>query len=310
MKALRYHSYGGPLVLDDVPEPVCGPEQVRVRTLASSVNPIDWKLHSGAIKLFLPVERPAIPGLDVVGEVLESRVAGVSVGDRVVARQSAAPGGVMAEQCVIDAGVLVPLPQEVSVEEAAGLPLAGMTALQALRDDCGMRLSGEDRRVLVVGATGGVGHFAAQIAAASGAHLTVVCRPEVMPLGEDRLIDYRQQDHFRTDAPYDLIVDCAAKAPWARFREVLVPGGRMAQPTPSPGWFPALLFAPLMSRKARFTRLVPNAKDLAWLMERVADGRLRSVVGVRLPWTRLEEAWALNRSGGVGGKIVLTFDGS
>jgi len=164
MKALRYHQYGAPLVLEDVPDPTCKPGELRLRVEASSINPIDWTIHSGALRWIRPVPRPATPGMDVVGEVLESQAPGFDVGQRVVARIAGAGGGAMAEQCIVGQDVSVLLPDSIDPLDAAALPLAGMTALQGLRDDGRMALSGETRRVLVVGASGGVGHYAVQLA--------------------------------------------------------------------------------------------------------------------------------------------------
>lgn len=312
MKALRYAAYGGPLSLDDVPEPICGPGQLRVRVLASSVNPIDWKLAKGALRWLRPVSRPAIPGLDLVGQVLECQASGFAVGQRIVARIADIPGGVMAEQCLVGAEMCVVLPDGVSDAQAAALPLAGMTALQGLRDDCGMALTGETRRVLIVGASGGVGHYAVQLAHQAGAHVTAVCSGAraawVRSLGADHVIDYRAQDHFRSDAPYDLVLDCAARAPWSRFREVMAPGGHLAQPTPGPGWALPLLTSWVTGPRAHLTLLKPNAADLGLLVERLAAGQLESHVGATLAWRDLADAWALNQRGGTAGKITLSFD--
>lgn len=312
MRALRFHSYGGPLCVDELPEPVCGPGQLRVRTLASSVNPIDWKLHSGALRLVRPIARPTIPGLDVVGEVLESQDPGFASGQRIVARIGELPGGAMAEQCLVGADVAVALPEGISVEDAAALPLAGMTALQGLRDDCGLLLQGDERRrILVVGASGGVGHYAVQLGHIAGAHVTAVCsgkRAElVRSLGAQAIIDYREQEDFRSGAPYDIVIDCAARAPWSRFREVMAPRSHMSQPTPTPVWLLHFALGAFSGKKPHFTRLAPNAEDLALLLGHVAAGRMRSVVGARFPWTELAAAWALNQAGGTEGKIVLTF---
>lgn len=311
MKALRFHQYGGPLTVDEVPEPVCGPGQVRVRVLASSVNPIDWKLHGGGLRFIRPIARPATPGFDVVGEILETQADGFSCGQRIVARIGEVPGGAMAEQCLVGADVAVVLPESISSEDAVALPLAGMTALQGLRDDCGMRMENEDRRVLVVGASGGVGHYAVQIARLAGSHVTAVCSGKraalVRSLGAQEIIDYHEQDDLRAGAPFDIVIDCAARAPWSRFREVMAPRSHMSQPTPTPVWLLHFALGAFSGKKPHFTRLVSNAKDLELLVQHMEAGRLRSVVGARFAWTELAAAWALNQAGGTEGKIVLTF---
>lgn len=318
MRAIRYHDYGGPeaLQLDEVPEPSPGPRQLRVRVLAASVNPIDWKLASGKYRAVLPVPRPAIPTFDLVGEVLElgSGVEGFTVGQRIAARQLGAdndPGGASAEQALVDLAVAAAVPEGVSTEDAAALPLAGMTALQALRDACGMRMQGEDRRVLVVGASGGVGHYAVQLAHQAGAHVTAVCSGRnadfVRELGADVVLDYRQQDHLRSDAPYAIALDAAGQASWARFKEVLEPKGALAQPNISPAWMArGWMNRTFGGPEVHVIRLKSNAADLSLLLGMMAEGRLRSVVGATLPWTELAEAWRMNQKGGVRGKIVLT----
>ena len=312
MKALRYPQYGAALSLDEVPQPRCGPGQLRIEVRASSVNPIDWKLHAGKLKYIRPIARPTTPCLDVAGEVLESQAEGFAPGQRITARLRGMQGGGAAEPCVVDADMAVLLPDAISDADAAALPLAGMTALQGLRDSCGMKLSGESRRVLVVGASGGVGHYAVQLAHIAGAHVTAVCsgaRAElVRTLGADQVIDYRQQDHFRGDAPYDIIIDCAARAPWARFAEVMSDDARLSQPTPTPAWLIPLARSVFSRKKARFTALKPNAADLQILIDHIEAGRMKSVVGARFHFTALEEAWALNQRGGTAGKIVLDFD--
>jgi NADPH:quinone reductase-like Zn-dependent oxidoreductase len=282
--------------------------------LASSVNPIDWKLASGAFRYLLPVRLPATPGMDMVGEVIAvgPHTSGFAVGQRVVARVGTRPGGACAEQALVGVEMAVLLPDGVAIDQAAALPLAGMTALQGLRDDGGLRLDGDDRRVLIVGASGGVGHYAVQLARLSGAHVTGVCSTAkmdlVQELGADVVIDYTQQSDFRGSAPYDLILDCAAKAPWARFEEVLAPDGVLSQPTLSPAWLPRMLVTRLFSRRRiKATMLQANSDDLGLLLQMLADGRLRSVVGARFPFTALEAAWAINQQGGTSGKIVLTY---
>lgn len=316
MKAVRYTAYGdpAPLSVDEIPPPSPGRGELLLRMLGSSVNPIDWKLASGAMKYLLRYPLPAVPGYDMVGEVLAlgAETTGFEVGQRVVARVASNPGGACAEQAVVGSDVTVQLPDGLSVDDAAALPLAGMTALQALRDDAGMRLEGEDRRVLIVGASGGVGHYALQLAHQAGAHVTAVCSTRhvelVKELGADAVIDYKQQADFKTDAPYDLILDCAAKAPWARFEEVLTADGVLSQPTVSPAWIPRMVLTNLFTRRTiKATMLKPNAADLQLLVQYMANGTLRSVVGARFPFTELAEAWKLNQRGGTPGKIVLTY---
>ncbi len=316
MKAMQFPRYGGPevLTLNEVPDPVPGPGQLLVRMQASSVNPVDWKLASGALRFVMRIKRPATPGFDLVGEVLQlgAGVTAFQVGQQVVARIPETPGGAAAEKALVPAADCVLLPAGISVQDAAALPLAGMTALQALRNDCGMKLEGESKRVLIVGGSGGVGHYAVQIAHQAGAHVTAICSGKraqvVRELGADVVIDYREQDHFRSDAPYDIILDCAAKAPWASFEEVLTETGVLSQITLDPGWIPRIAWTALASKKRiKATMLKPNATDLKLLLDRMQDGSLKSLVGASFDYTELAAAWQLNEKGGTLGKIGITY---
>lgn len=316
MKAIQFPRYGGPdvLTLNEVPDPVPAAGQLLVRMQASSVNPIDWKVASGALRFLMPIKRPATPGFDLVGEVLVlgAGVTAFQVGQQVVARIPDTPGGAAAEKALVPAADCVLLPDGISAQDAAALPLAGMTALQALHRDCGMKLEGESKRVLIVGGSGGVGHYAVQIAHKAGAHVTAVCsgkRAEVVrELGADVVIDYREQDHFRTDAPYDIILDCAAKAPWATFEEVLTETGVLSQITLDPGWIPRIAWTALSSKKSiKATMLKPNAKDLSLLLGWMQAGSLKSLVGASFDYTALADAWRLNEKGGTLGKIGITY---
>ena len=313
MRAMQFTEYGGPdrLQESEIAPPAIGSDGVLISVLASSINPIDWKLASGKLRMVMPVSRPATPGFDVVGTVVElgSAVTGFAVGQRVVARIAESPGGACAELCVATLDQVTALPEGVDPESAAALPLAGMTALQALRDNCGLKLSGETRRVLIVGASGGVGHYAVQIAAASGAHVTGVCSTPnvelVRDLGADVVIDYRKQSGFETDGLYDIILDCADSHGWDAFVSVMAPRSVLALSTPGPAWLPRVALQSLSSKRVKMVMLKPNAKDLALLLGRMANGELRSVVGARYPMEQLSSAWTLAQKGGFQGKIVM-----
>jgi NADPH:quinone reductase-like Zn-dependent oxidoreductase len=316
MKAIIYPRYGAGLELADRPEPPLERGTMRVRCLASSVNPVDWKIASGSQRFFMPVGRPAIPGFDVVGEILElgPGVAEFSVGQRIVARIAANPGGACAERARVEASSAVALPEGVAIADAAALPLAGMTALQALRDVCKMRLEGETRRILVVGASGGVGHYAVQLAARAGAHVTGVCSAAnaalVRGLGAAEVIDHRVDPDFRGGAPYDLVLDCAGKASIAQLAAVLASKGRIAMVAPQPEHIPRLALGMLgIGPCVRPVMLRVQQSDLAFLVELLRTGAIRSVVGARFPVRDLAIAWEANQRGGTAGKIVIDVAG-
>lgn len=319
MKAIRFHEYGSPdvLRLEEIEAPTPAAGQLLLRMMGSSVNPIDWKLASGAFKYVMPVKRPAVPGYDLVGEVLAvgAGVSAFSVGDTVVAKLTGKvgfTGGTAADLVVATHEHCALLPDGVSVESAAVLPLAGMTALQALRDDCGLTPGGAQRRALIVGGSGGVGHYAVQLAHHFGAHVTAVCSTArvdtVRALGADDVIDYTKQSGFAGGAPYDLIVDCAAKAPWAQFAEVLAADGVLSQPTISPQWLPRMLVTNVFTkRRIKATMLRHEPGDLALLLRLMDEGKLKSLVGASFHYTDLAAAWSKSQAGGVLGKIAITY---
>lgn len=310
MRAMVYRGYGGPLELAELPEPVPGPGQLQLRVRATAVNPVDWKRATGKLRMLMPVRFPCVPGFDVAGVVsaLGPGVTGFALGDRVHARLRDHEGGGAAELTNASAEVTARIPDGMGFAEAAGLPLAGMTALQGLRDQLLLPMAGATARVLVVGASGGVGHLAVQLARAAGATVAGVCSARnvelVRSLGAHEVIDYTAADPYRGVAPFDLVLDCVGGPPSA-WTHLLVSGGRYASTMPGPSVFLRQLANPLTSRVVRPVLLKSTAADLQLLDERVAEGSLRVVIDQRYPLERLSEAWDRSKSGRAAGKIVI-----
>lgn len=312
MRAMSFQRFGGPEVLElvELPEPTPGPDQVSIRVVAASVNPIDWKRASGRMRLVMPVTFPNVPGYDVAGEVVGvgPGVTGFAVGDRVHARLLQGQGAACAEFTVAGVGVTAHVPAGMELGEAAGLPLAGMTALQGLRDECGLPSAGARERVLVVGASGGVGHLAVQVAVAAGAEVVGVCSGRnaalVRSLGAHEVVDYTQPDAFRDQRPFDVVLDCVGGSPSA-WTPKLAPGGRFASTMPGPSVFLRSFVNALTSARVRPVLLKPNAADLRALDALVVAGKLRVVVDSRFPLSDLKGAWERSVSGRAAGKIVI-----
>jgi NADPH:quinone reductase-like Zn-dependent oxidoreductase len=311
MRAMIYPAYGGPegLTMTEVPRPVPGSGQLLVRVVASSVNPVDWKMASGKLRFIMPVKFPCIPGFDLAGEVVEAGpgVAGFPAGTRVHARITGS-GGASAEYALAGVDVTAPMPAGMDFGEAAGLPLAGMTALQGLRDRVGLPMEGARERVLVVGASGGVGHLAVQIARAAGATVVGVCSGRnaalVAGLGAHEVLDYTQPDPYRGQAPFDIVLDCVGGSP-AAWLPLLAPQGRFASCVPGLSVFLRSALNAIAGKKVRPVLLKSNAEDLRLLDGLVEAGKLRVVVDRRFRLEDLAAAWTYSKAGRAAGKIVV-----
>jgi NADPH:quinone reductase-like Zn-dependent oxidoreductase len=233
MKAILHRRYGPPRLLElaDIPVPEIDDEGVLVRVRAASVNALDWHRTTAHPFVVRPGEgwrRPKEPrlGVDVAGEVtaVGAKVTEFRPGDAVFGTRT----GAFAEYVAGVERNFAPKPGNLTYEQAAGLPVAGTTALQGLRDK-GSLASGE--RVLISGAGGGVGHVAVQIAKAMGAHVTGVSRTEnlemLRAIGADAVIDYTRDDFTRRPDRYDLVMEISGTRPLRAIRRVLAPGGRL-----------------------------------------------------------------------------------
>jgi len=317
MKAAVIDGYGGSerLVVREVEPPRPGPGQVLLRVRAASVNPIDWKLRSGRMRWVKRLRFPAILGFDVAGEVVEigPEVSRFVPGDAAYGALDA-PGGAYAEYAVVRESSLAAKPPVLSFEEAAALPVAGLTALQTLRD-LGELAPGE--RLLINGAAGGVGHLAVQIGAALGAHVTGVAsrrnQEMVLAMGADRAIDYEEIDFTGEDLVYDVIFDVVG----SRFDDcaaVLAPDGGVYVSTQVGArlfvWTLLTRLGGLVGRRRRARIVIarPSGEDLEVINRMVEIGRLRPAVGRVYLLEDVRRAHEASQSGHARGKIVLRIE--
>src|SRR5262249_40937450 len=231
MKAVTIRRYGGPDVLedrDDISAPRPRGRDILVRVRASNVNPIDWKIREGLLKMFIRAPMPMILGVDLAGEVVElgSDVTSLAVGDEVFAMMPRDIGA-QAELVTLPADIVVKKPRTMSMAEAGAVPSSALTALQSLRDHGRLRPGG---RVLVNGASGGVGLFGVQIAKLLGAaEICAVCSAAsfalVEGLGATRLIDYSKSDFTREGGSYDVVFDSVGNRSPGECRRVVARGG-------------------------------------------------------------------------------------
>jgi NADPH:quinone reductase-like Zn-dependent oxidoreductase len=322
MKAIVFSRYGSPDVLElrDVEKPEVGDDGVLVRVRAASVNPLDWHGMRGQpyiMRMAGGVRRPKDNelGVDLAGEVeaVGKDVTRFRPGDEVFGVRSGAFGEYVRGS---EKSSLVPKPGGMTFEQAAAVPVAGITALQGLRDK-GQLQPGQ--HVLINGASGGVGTFAVQIAKAFGAEVTGVCSSAnvemVRSIGADHVVDYTREDFTKSGQRYDLILDIAGSRPLSACRRVMTtsgtfvvvggPGGRWIRPADR------ALGAFLMNRFVS-QRMLPflshDAKeDLLVLKELIEAGKVTPVIDRTYPLSETPEAVRYVERGHARGKVVITI---
>jgi len=323
MKAIVYNQYGSPDVLEfeDIELPDMGPDTVLVGVRAASLNPWDWRFLRGdpfLARMVTGLRQPkpgTIPGSDVSGvvEAVGESVTEFRPGDEVFAFVGF---GGCAEYIAVDESSITTKPLDVSFEEAAAVPLAGVTALQGLRD-VGRLESG--MHVLVNGASGGVGTFAVQIAKTLGAEVTGVTSTGnvelVRSLGADHVIDYTSEDFTRGVARYDVMLDAVGNRPLSEWKRVMTPTGVFVgvagrQPLSfyiGPLLHHAKLFAASRPRSQGFKSLnvQVGADDVAHLKELMETGEVRSVIDRTYELAATPDAIGYLEAGHVRGKIVI-----
>jgi NADPH:quinone reductase-like Zn-dependent oxidoreductase len=296
----------------DVVKPVPGDGEVLIKVHTTSLNAADYRLFN----MGLGVPKSKILGADVAGTVesVGKNVVAFEPGDEVVADTSACGFGGMAEYVRVSQNIPVRKPAGVSFESAAASPMASVTALQALRD-VGCVKPGQ--QVLIHGASGGVGTFAVQLAKYYGAEVTAVCSTRnvqrIRDLGADHVIDYRAEDFTRNGIRYDLIIAINGYHTLLAYKRSLTSagtyvfvGGTFRQIVES------LLLGPMMSlgrRKMRSSPAKPNAKDLAFIMELLQEGKLTPVIDRTFPLTEGAAALLYVAAGHALGKVLIRVAG-
>lgn len=315
MKAVYYEKYGDADVLQfgEQPTPGIDDHQLLVRVHASSVNPVDWKIRAGKLLPVSGVNFPKIPGRDVAGEVVEvgGKVLSFKVGDRVYGMTDTRNGGANAEYAVISEGTAVMVPPNLNYAQAAAVPLAALTALQALRDK-GELEQGE--QVLVNGASSGVGSFAVQLAKALGAgEVTGVCGTDhvelVKSLGADHVIDHKKEDFTEAKDKYDLIFDAVAKSTYLDSKASLRHNGRYVTTVPDPKDV-AFGFALSVFSDKKLRALFTNdkAEDLKLISSWIEAGKVKPVVDREYPLQEAAAAHRYSEQGHAAGKIILVSE--
>lgn len=317
MLALRYDRYGPPEVLRvvDVAEPVPQAGEVKVRVHAASLNPLDWKIRAGHVR-WLPVFRrpPRTPGCDFAGEIVGVGGGAMShyVGERVFgALLPFGRAGTLAEYIVARVDRLATMPKGLAYEQAAALPTAAGTALQAVVDE-GRLDAGQ--RILITGAGGGVGHFAVQIARHVGAQVVGVCGAAnvdfVRGLGADEVVDYARADFTRRGDRFDVVFDAAGASSFIAARSVLTAAGCYINTGGNAGTLAGTVLAAFLARASSRQRAIPIAlASGAARWERLAalagEGSLRAHIEREIALEDVADAQRAMATGHGRGKIVV-----
>jgi NADPH:quinone reductase-like Zn-dependent oxidoreductase len=321
MKAMVHDRYGSPdvLTLREVDKPAVADDGVLVRVRAASVNPVDWHILTGTpymarLQAGLRKPKSELIGVDFAGtvEAVGKSVNGLQSGDDVFGARTGALG-----EYVCARKAVVPKPANVSFEEAAAVPVAAVSALQGLRDKGGLQAG---QKVLINGASGGVGTFAVQIAKALGAEVTGVCSTRnvdtVGSLGADEVIDYTKADFTRTGRRYDLMLDIAGNRSWWECKRVLddnatlvfVGGPKKNRLIGPLGHCVTVLIASLPGdRRVKMFLAQVTKEDLNFLRELLEAGTVKPVIERRYELSDAPEALRYLGEGHAKGKIVVTL---
>jgi NADPH:quinone reductase-like Zn-dependent oxidoreductase len=333
MRAYVLKRYGGPegARLMDVAAPAPGPRDILVDVRAAGLNPIDFKFRQGKLRAILRPKLPIVLGNELAGEVIAAggEVKRFRAGDRVFARVAKDRAGAFAERACVDEDHAALMPRNLEFTTAAAAPLAGLTALQALRDELGVK---PGQKVFISGGAGGVGVFAIQIAKRLGAHVTTTAsrRGEalVRSLGCDEVIDYTAQDISKAQGRYDAGFDLIGGKTLEQMFAVMKPGARIvsiaAVPEPQTaikdlagGRVLSAMFRIISygvrsrARRAgvsyRYLFMHPSGAELAELAELIEHGELKVIIDRTYPFAKISDALAYVESGRAKGKVVVTM---
>ena len=330
MKAWHIQKYGGPEVLQfgNLPEPAVADNDVLVQIKAASINPIDWKMRDGMMRMILKQKFPLILGNDLSGVVTATgkNVSRFSIGDEVFARPDKHSIGALAERIAVAEDEVAIKPPSLDFEHAAALPLVGLTSLQALTDHARLRAG---QKVLIHAGAGGVGTFAIQYARHLGAYIATtasVAKHElVKSLGADEVIDYRTEDFSEVLADFDVVFDTLGGSELKKSVKVLKPGGIIVSVSGPPGpefarewslslpmrWVVGLMSLGIRRRaKAadvtyRFFIMHASGEQLDTISALVENGTLKPVVDRVFDFEHADEAIAYAEAGHATGKVIV-----
>ena len=311
MRAVEYDRYGSPEVLKvrDVSPPQIGSDEILIRVHAAGVNPKDVFVRKGRFKHLIGNRFPRRVGYDFAGEILEigKKIDKFKAGDQVYGMLNNWDGGSCVEYLVAKVGEMALMPCRLGFEEAAVVPLAGQTALQALRDLGGLK---EGDRVCINGSSGGVGLFALQIAKTFGAVVTSICSTRSVRLcaenGADEVVDYTKTSIESTTSAFNIFFDVFGNKSFGKVKHLLTSHGAYITTVPNLKnivWHLATILA--LGKRARLVWVRSNEKDLALLSQWMADQKIRPLIDKVYRLDEVIEAHEYIQSKRVQGKVVL-----
>ena len=309
MRAVVIDKYGGPDELRSatVPRPVPKRGQVLVRTRFVGVNPKDIIVRKGKFQVATGKKFPLIVGHDIAGEVVEAGIgADLAEGTFVYGMINDFAGRAYAEYAAVSCKQLAKAPSSIELSVAAAAPLAAQTALQAVRDDAHVK---PGQRVLVNGASGGVGVFAVQIAKILGAHVTAVCSHRntelVAELGADMVIDYTKTELVDLEDRFDMIFDVFGNYRFDKLKHLLTARGTYVQTIPSSRIFKDVVRTCVTRKRAKLVIVKSRREQLEWIRQQIDAGSLRVVVDRFFPLDDAAEAHRYMETKRARGKVVL-----
>lgn len=324
MKALQITKYGDikdGLSFNEVEKPTVNGKNILVKTKAVGLNPIDYKLVSGALKEMVPLDMPCTIAFDVSGEIVEmgEEVTGLEKGDKVYARVPHEQMGTAAEYVAVDSTIVSKKPENISHEEAAGLPLIGLTSIQAL-ERVGLK---EGDQVLIHAGSGGVGSFAIQYAKAKGAYVYTTTSTKnvdwVKELGADRVIDYKKEDYKTVVKDLDIVFDTLGEEYTTDAFELIKEGGKVTTIVGAPDKETAGMMGmedyqlpedlvQLIDKKSadyKFTWMQPNGDQLDMISKMVKESTIKPIVDKTYSFEDGIDAYLYLATGRAKGKVII-----
>ncbi len=312
MKAAQIQEYGGPsvVIVQETDKPTIKSDQVLVKVHASSLNPFDTIIREGYMKDMIPLDFPATLGGDIAGDVVEigSSVTTVIVGDSVYGQANVVAGnsGAFAEYAATAAGQIAKSPSNVSITEAAALPLVGASALQAINQHIALKA---DQKVLIIGGGGGIGRVAIQVAKHIGAYVATTASGEgidaAKTLGADEVIDYTSQDFTELLHDFDAVFDTAGGDEFAKALTILKHGGIAVTMSAQPDEAQAKELG--VTAISQMTHVTTEVLDQ--LRGLVESDVVKPFVGKEFSLEQVQDAFKARESGAVDGKVVLSIKG-